>query len=289
MTVIYAHCAFINKPAKRRKGDTNMKNFLSMALTVVILATMVLGFTAIAAEGKTEVFVTIANGSLAVTHEKINVTDTDGDGKLTINDALKLTHDAKYDGGSAAGYGSVSSEWGLSLTKLWGVENGGSYGYFVNNTFASALDNEIKHGDYIVAFVYTDTNAFSDSYTWFDSVETTANENGEVTLTLSCGGYDENFSFVTNPLVGAKITLDGKDTGLITDSDGKVTIKAGNAGEYLISAASDTKLIVPPVGILTVKGATPDTGDSIVTVMIIVGAVALVGVAAVIFGRKRRI
>lgn len=266
-----------------------MKKFLSMVLTSVILMTVALGFTAWADESKTEVFVTIANGSLAIAREKIKLTDTDEDGKLTVNDALKLAHDAKYEGGSAAGYGSSTSDWGLSMTKLWGVENGGSYGYFVNNTLASSLTDEVKNGDHIVAFVYTDTVGFSDAYSWFDSTETTVNENGEVTLTLTCGGYDGDWNYVTSPVANAKITLDGKDTGLTTDSNGKVTVKAGKAGEYIISASSDSQRLVPPVSILTVKSATPDTGDSIVTVMIIIGAVALIGAFAVIFGRKRRI
>ena len=60
---------------------------------------------ALAADGAT-VYVTIANGSLVMTQEAINVTDADGDGTLTINDALFLAHEAGFSGGAAAGYAS---------------------------------------------------------------------------------------------------------------------------------------------------------------------------------------
>ena len=265
-----------------------MKRFLSTALTVLVLMTAVFGFTATAADSKTDVYVTIANGTLALVREKVSVTDADGDGKLTVNDALILAHDAKYEGGSAAGYSSENSDWGLSLKKLWGVENGGSYGYYVNNAMSNSLADEVKNGDYIVAFVYTDTKGFSDAYSWFDKTEATVSGNGEVTLTLTSSGYDANWNVVKSPVAGAKITLDGKDTGLTTDNEGKVTVKAGKAGRYIVSASSESAILVPPVAVLTVTAPSPATGDSIVTVMIIIGAVALAGALVVIVGRKRR-
>ena len=53
--------------------------------------------------------------------EKITVADNDGDGALTINDALYAAHEKAFTGGAAAGYASVQSDWGLSLSKLWGI------------------------------------------------------------------------------------------------------------------------------------------------------------------------
>ena len=89
------------------------------------------GITAFAAETpQAEVYVTIADGSgqLVLAQEAISVTDTDNDGVLTINDALYAAHEAKYDGGAAAGYASSVGQYGLAMDKLWGTENGGSYG-----------------------------------------------------------------------------------------------------------------------------------------------------------------
>ena len=128
-----------------------MKRLISSALTVLIMLAAVCVFTVSASEAKTDVYVTVTNGSPVLIREKVSVTDADGDGRLTVNDALILAHDAKYEGGSAAGYGSSKSEWGLSMTKLWGVENGGSYGYFVNNAPSDSLADEVKNGDSVAA------------------------------------------------------------------------------------------------------------------------------------------
>ena len=78
---------------------------------VMLLAMLVCIFNvqAFAAEEPVTVYVTIANGSLVMTQEPVTVTDIDKDGSLTINDALYLAHEAKYQGGAAAGYGSQRS------------------------------------------------------------------------------------------------------------------------------------------------------------------------------------
>ena len=115
-----------------------------------------------------DVFVTISNaGELVLVREAVSVTDADGDGALTINDALIAAHDAKFEGGAEAGYASAQSDWGLSLTKLWGVENGGSYGYYVNDQMFMGLADPIATDDSIYAFVYKDTEGFSDAYAYF--------------------------------------------------------------------------------------------------------------------------
>ena len=87
--------------------------------------------------------VTVSSGTGVYT-ETLNLTDADGDGALTINDALILFHDAAYEGGAAAGYGSAVSQYGLGITKLWGIENGSSYGYYVNDAAAFNLSDETR-------------------------------------------------------------------------------------------------------------------------------------------------
>ena len=110
-----------------------MKKLLSITLAVLMLVSTfcLTAFAEDAVPASADVYVTIAdnNGKLALTQEKITATDKDNDGKITIDEALLAAHEAKYEGGAAAGYASAMSDWGLSLTKLWGVENGGSYGY----------------------------------------------------------------------------------------------------------------------------------------------------------------
>lgn len=222
-----------------------MKKTLIIAISAMALASPL---SASAAESA-EVFVTIADntGALALAAEPVTVTDTDGDGALTISDALQLAHEAHYSGGASAGYGTSRTEFGLGITKLWGAEQGSSYGYCVNNTSALSLEDPIADGDYVNAYCYTDLTGFSDMYCYFD-VHTVSVQAGEaITLTLTANSYDANWNPVQKPVEGAVITIDGKAADCKTDADGKVTLTLENAGNALISAVSDTQILVPPV------------------------------------------
>ncbi|MBR4235637.1 MAG: hypothetical protein IKR85_06205 [Clostridia bacterium] len=164
---------------------------------------------------ETVVYVSIANGTLMTALAPVSVSDIDEDGALTINDALYLAHELYFEGGD--GYASAMSDWGLSLTKLWGVENGGSYGYYVNNVSAMSLADPVQDGDTVYAFVYTDTAAWSDTFCYFDAEFRTAGAGDEVTLTLCAAGFDENWTPVTLPVAGAVITINGEATEYVTD------------------------------------------------------------------------
>ena len=200
-----------------------------------------------------EVYVTIANGEVVLAQEAVAVTDIDADGALTINDALYCAHEAKFEGGAAAGYGSAMSDWGLSLTKLWGVENGGSYGYYVNNTSAMGLADPVNNGDYINAFVYSDLTTWSDTYCYFDVNTVSANAGEAVTLKLLAAGYDANWNPVETPVAGASITINGVDTGVVTDDAGQAVVTLNESG--VISAVSSSQVLVPPVCVAAVEGA----------------------------------
>lgn len=242
--------------------------------------------------------VTISDkGQLVVALDEITVTDIDGDGALTINDALYCAHEENYEGGASAGYGSGESDYGLSMTKLWG-DTSGSYGYYVNNASAWSLLDNIKDGDNVAAFVYSDSVTWSDSYAFFNvnTVEAVAGE--AIELVLSAAGYDESWNPITIPVEGAVITVDGVATGFATDSQGKVSLVIDNSGEYVISATSDSLVIVPPACIATVEAkeiteetsettsdSTPETGDNSQNIAVFVLiAVSLIGMISI---RKR--
>lgn len=225
-----------------------MKKILSV-ITTLLIAACVMGLTALAdSNSSAEVFITISdeNGKLVLTQEKITVTDMDNDGKFTLDEALYAAHEAKFPGGAAAGYKSSVTSYGLSLDKLWGTENGGSYGYYVNNISSNGLADEVKAEDYINAFVYTDLNAWSDTYCYFDKNSASIEQGEEVSLTLTACGFDSNYNPITFPVEGAKITLNGALTEYTTDAKGKVTFTLPDAGEYVISAVSDSVILVPP-------------------------------------------
>lgn len=245
-----------------------MKKLLSITLAVLMLVSTfcLTAFAEDVAPASADVYVTIAynNGKLVLTQEKITATDKDNDGKITIDEALLAAHEAKYEGGAAAGYASAMSDWGLSLTKLWGVENGGSYGYYVNNVSAMELADEVHSGDYINAFIYTDLTAWSDTFCFFDTYVANAEKNGEITLTLKAAGYDANNAPITTPVEGATITINGTATTVKTNAEGKATIKLETAGKNVISATSDTMTLVPPVCVATVS--TDDVANVYVTI-----------------------
>ena len=236
------------------------KNWISV-IAAAALACSAMGMMQASADDSAQICVTIADaqGKLAVVQQEITVTDADGDGALTINDALYLTHEQYYEGGAEAGYHSSVGTYGLAIDKLWGSENGGSYGYYVNHTAAMSLADPVKTGDYLDAFVYTDLTGWSDAYSWFDEAKKDVQAGEEITLTLSRAGYDADWNPVTLPVENAVISVDGNATEFVTDAEGKVTITLTDAGSHQISASSAALTLVPPVSIITVAGETTES------------------------------
>lgn len=214
-----------------------MKKYLSIVLALVLLCSIAAAET---------IYVTISDdqGKLALAAEPVNAKDIDGDGSVNFNEALVAAHDLAYPGGSEAGYAAEDQGYGLSMSRLWGVENGGSYGYYVNNASAFSLLDPLSDGDCIYAYAFTDLETWSDTFSFFelDAIEA----DGSFKLTLSAQTYDADWNPVYVPVEGAVITVNGEDTEYRTDADGKVSISL-EAGEYLISAHSDAMTLVPPV------------------------------------------
>ena len=261
-----------------------MKKILSIAAAVLLAA---LCAVSVSAADAPVVYVTIADaeGALAVCQEPVALSDIDGDGQCTINDALILAHDEFYEGGAVEGYAAGQSDYGLSMMKLWGSENGGSYGYYVNGTAAWSLVDPLADGDYIDAFVYTDLEAWSDMYTCFDARTVSGTE---VALTLTGAGFDEEWNPVSVPVAGAEITVDGEKTGVFTDENGHAVLTlAEKEGRTLISAVSDTQVIVPPVAVADASEApktAPQTGD--LSVVMAAAALLSLGGFALVARRK---
>lgn len=219
---------------------------LLLALTVAVLPVMAEGEEAVT------VYVNLSNaGELVMAHEAIAVTDVDGDGALTIQDALTLAHDAKFEGGAAEGFAAVDSDYGPMITKMWGVENGGSYGYYLNNNMAYSLLDPVAEGDCLTAYVYADAMGFSDIYTYFEVSEAQGTAGEELTLTLYQVGFDANFAPVSTPLAGASVTVDGVEVA-VTGENGVASFAPTAEGTYVLSATSEELTLVPPVCILTV-------------------------------------
>ena len=120
---------------------------------------------------------------------------------------------------------------------------------------SNGLADEIKNDDQIVAYVYPDPKDYNYYYSFFDKKNDEDKDTGsEVSLTLSYISYNENYEAVTKPVEGAKITVNGKDTGLVTDAEGKVTLTLTDPGKNVISAESTSVNLVPPTYIVNANG-----------------------------------
>ena len=189
---------------------------------------------------------------MVMAHVPVLVSDADADGALTIADALACAHAACHPEGAAA-FAAEPTQYGLSMTRLWGVENGGSYGYCVNDASAWSLVDPIAAGDHIKAYAYTDLVAWSDTYSYFDVTTLSTSPDQGVTLTLSANGYDEAWNPVTLPVAGATLTVNGEPTDVVTDEAGRATLTFAEPGICVVSAVSEAMTLVPPVCIVTVE------------------------------------
>lgn len=263
-----------------------MKKILSLTLTLVMI--LALGSQVFAGSDSALVYVTICdqNGSNVIVREAITVTDTDSDGKLTVNDALYCAHEAKYTGGAAAGYATELTAYGISMTKLWGHANGGAYGYFINNNSAMSLSDTVKDGDLVNAYVYRDLVTWSDTFCYFDKSCADVKTDEKLTLKLFASGFDANFMPVTTPVSGAAILINGKDSGLVTDINGCVTLELASEGDYLIEASSTAMTMVTPACVVSVSNASANTGDT-AALALISSVCALFALAIVVNCRKK--
>lgn len=252
-----------------------MKKLLSFAVSLLLIGSCSLSAAA------ANVYVTISDekGNLALAQKAVDVSDVDGDGAVTINDALSAAHEANYNGGAAAGYGSGLTDYGLSMNKLWGNESG-SYGYYINNASAWSLTDPVKDGDYVSAYVYTDMAAWSDTYSYFDVQTKNAARGQTVTFTLSAASFDAEFNPITVPVKDAVITVNGQKTAYKTDANGSVSMKFDQIGTQMISAVSDTMTLVPPVCTVNVSESAPQTADSFSLFALLASSALLCGVIA---------
>ena len=217
---------------------------LVMVFTMMPLATM----TAFADDATSaEVTFTLSNqGSFvagkdgkAVVERPVTVTDLDGDGKLTYDDALVAAHDAYYEGGAAVGY-----DHGTGMVELlWGVSSKNNL-FFINEVGLSTgvTADTIKDGDSLYASINADTAYYADWLSKFDNkkIEATIADDITVNLIGHLGmAYDEaTETFV--PLGGVQIGVweDGAFKpieGAVTGKDGNATFKL-DAGEYILTA-----------------------------------------------------
>ena len=225
------------------------RKLLSILLSLAMVFSL-LPVSAVAAEAQeTTVYVSAAKGGefltgiddTAIAYVPVQVS---GDAP-TIHDAFLALHQQYYDGDAADAYTGS----GYTVSEFWGVSST-SVGYYLDDTYAMSLSDEVSDGSHIYFWFYQDAY-WSDAYTYFDKTELEVSGGETFALTLTSADYMN-----PGPLSGAAITVDGRDSGEVTDADGCVSLQLTDDGTYLISAeVSDGSYIVPPVCIVTVSGS----------------------------------
>lgn len=251
-----------------------MKRFISLFIALVAVA--ILALTAAAEPASITVYVSMSDaGTSVLACMPVTVSDADGDGKLTVNDALICTHEKHYKDGKD-GYKVENGYYGPMVATLWGTTNGGSYGFYLNNVMGLSLAEELKNGDSLYAYSYADLTAWSDMYSFFTATE----KDGKLTLTLSANGYDAEWNPTVIKVSGAVIYVDGKATEYVTDENGSVEIEITENGRHIITAKAEGVNIVTPTYAYTV-GSTGDNG----AVWLVLTALVALAAAAVLAKR----
>ncbi len=273
-----------NAVSAKKERNISMKKIVSITFCILV-AFSLFGFSVFGESESNDVYVSISdkNGVLVLPYASVTLNDEDGDGNLTVNDALIGAHKAYYEKG-AEGFASEETAYGCSITKLWGFAGGSGYGYFVNDSSAMSCYDPVQAGNHIKAFVYTDTESFSDLYCFFDQPSVSAEINDTVTLTLYANTYDENWNTVKLPLAGAEILINGKASGIITDENGKAEFSVKQWGDLTVSAKSKDKVLVAPVCVIRVDAANMLLAMTVLSVV----AIAVIATVTVIFIKKRR-
>ena len=243
---------------------SKLKNKRASKVTAILLALMMavvfMPTFAFAADGgaadDTIVYMTVSDQSVlatakdgsAVAWKEVTVKDLDGDGTLTLHEALVALHTAYYVDGEA-GYAAAYDEGykSYAVSKLWGVENGGGYGFVKNGAMTAAVDQEkVAEGDYITAYVYKDPIGWSDVYTQFGPYSTATTVGEPVEIVMTDITFDASWQPVTAPVEGATLGVwqDGTVTplGVKTDAKGAAEVSFETPGTYIVTAVSPTDI-----------------------------------------------
>lgn len=165
-----------------------------------------------------------------------------GQSSYTMDDALKAAHNLYYPGGAEAGYDFHEDETGNFdglIYKLWGYDRDSvpDIRFALNNDSANyqeSLTRSVENGDNL--HFYIQQRKGKDRFAFFTETEKMVTQGETVTLRLRQSNvYGTAFSDCSN----ASIYIDGvKQEGLLTDSEGRVTLPALEARDvpYFVTA-----------------------------------------------------
>lgn len=208
---------------------------LTMVLTAMPVSILADGsdtITAYVTVSKYGNFVKDVNGNESV----LMPVELSGSSEYTLDDLFAELHDTYYPGG----YISAESDYGAYITKFWGDESG-NFGYQVNGGTEAVmgLDHQIEDEDYVDVAIYKNWYPDTEAYTKFDRYQAEILVGEDFEITLSEAGYDADWNMVFSACEGATVTVDGAETDIVTDGDGKAVLNFDKAGTYVVSATKD--------------------------------------------------
>ena len=172
-----------------------------------------------------------ASDGSAMFNRDVNVSDLNSDGILTYDEALAAAHAAYCPNG----YASEITAWGVSVSKLWGVETMNSLFYLndaaLNFNVGDREHSALSEGDYLVASVNKDDRYYADHYTAFSKRASTATAGEAFTIQLN-GTLESNRIAIGIWTNGAFSALENASVG----ADGAVTATFTEEGAYLLTA-----------------------------------------------------
>ena len=232
-----------------------MKKNLLRIFCIVLALTMLVGLMPVLAADEVTVYVSVsAQGALAQTKDgkpavQLAVKVPAGS---TVEDAIIAAHTA-YCPDGAEGWEKAESDWGMSMTRIWGSYDGVG-AWYLNGVMPmeQSWDIAATDGDYVDLILYGED--WSDSYAVFDKRTAAAATGEKITLTLTHDVFDENWVASPAGLAGAIVKLaDGTELGT-TDEEGKITLTFNKAGTYLVTAEDPDLVITAPACVITVTG-----------------------------------
>ena len=244
------------------------KRLLSLLLALTMALSLATTGAWAADQDSIQVTVTIANqGAIAVGKNNtlmarvpVTVTDRNGDGKFTYDEAMTVAHEAYYEGGKA---GFATYEGSGFAEKLWGLTSDDGVGGFYQNNVALMVGpgkQAIQNGDDLTAFIYA--NKWSDKYCFFDQSTLSVKTGETISLNLQEQNYDSQGNAVDAPAANAALCTVNKEgvleeLNVTTDDKGNATFSFNKSGTYVVSAKKAGAYLVPPVCIVTVTDQTP--------------------------------
>lgn len=198
------------------------------------------------------VYVTIANqgnfqrgadGTL-MAEVPVVVQDTDGDGKVSVQETLEQVH-RKY---CPNGFAVTSAKCGPVISRLWNQKVVNT-GFYINNQRGFALRDELNFYDSL--YVFSEKSA-SDTFTYFAKSDDQAVCLREYHVQLLSEAYAEDGKVLAIPVENAElyqVRNDGslKDLHVKTDKEGKAGLIFREPGDFVLTAKAPQKNSVSPV------------------------------------------